>query len=654
MAPRILLADDDRHFADILAKALSAAGYEMSVCYDGERAVSMAREQSPELVILDVLLPQRDGFSALQAIRADTEIERQPAALLLTGCSPTARYRTRAHELAAEALLTKPLPLDEIQARVAKAIGSGPPVQAGGRGPSLHGELEKTPLPAVLHQLHGMRASGVLVLENGDEKRGIELSDGQLSSVQSNLRSECLGNLLAAAGKISWDVMHESLRRVKQGEGLQGQILLAMHMLDEEDLARALRQQADEKLFQAFAWARGSYQFASGAALKTKNRLRLKRSVANAIMQGVRSRTPFSVIERFFSESGPGYLIPSERPFYRFQEIDLATDEEQLFAELADGLVIPEGLPRDEALLRALYGFIATELVEFRRGVPPAAAPKQTAAEVVQPTKRGASERRGRGPQLSERSAFEATLRADLARLAKEFHGADAFGVLGVPERTNDAEVRAAYIELAKRTHPDRLNAVGAPVRALAEDVFARVSEAYEALSTAEGRQEVIRARRERPRDEADLDEGRRALEAELAFQKGDAALSHSQFEKAEEYFRSASESYPEEGEYLAHWALASYLAAPDEAGRLQESIEMALQARRLSPQREKIYLVLGKLYKAADRAPLAERMFGRAVELDPDCLEAVRELRLLDMRRGRKRFGKGPGILRRFWRGAS
>ncbi|NNL85120.1 MAG: response regulator, partial [Myxococcales bacterium] len=378
MAPRILLADDDRNFAEILAKALSAAGYEMNVCYDGESAVSMARELAPELVILDVLLPQRDGFSALQAIRADTQIPRQPAALLLTGCSPTPRYRTRSHELSAEALLTKPLPLEEIQVRVAKALGSGPPVPASGSGPSLSGELEKTPLPAVLHQLHGMRASGVLVLENGEEKRGIELSDGQLSSVQSNLRSECLGNLLAAAGKISWDVMHESLRRVKQGEGLQGQILLAMHMLDEEDLARALRQQADEKLFQAFAWSRGTYQFASGSTLKTKNRLRLKRSVANAIMQGVRSRTPFEVIERFFAENGDGYLIPSERPYYRFQEIDLATDEEQLFAELANGLSIPAGLPKDEALLRALYGFVATELVEFRRGEPPAPAVAQT------------------------------------------------------------------------------------------------------------------------------------------------------------------------------------------------------------------------------------------------------------------------------------
>ena len=77
----------------------------------------------------------------------------------------------------------------------------------------------------------------------------------------------------------------------------------------------------------------------------------------------------------------------------------------------------------------------------------------------------------------------------------------------------------------------------------------------------------------------------------------------------------------------------------------------MALQARKLSPQREKTYLALGKLYKAADRLSIAERMFARAVELDPDCLEAVRELRLLDMRRSRKGLRQGPGFLRRLWR---
>ena len=61
--------------------------------------------------------------------------------------------------------------------------------------------------------------------------------DGIPVAVRSNLVNETLGELLVASGKITPDVLHESLTRVKAGEGLMGRVLVAMQMLDEEDLA---------------------------------------------------------------------------------------------------------------------------------------------------------------------------------------------------------------------------------------------------------------------------------------------------------------------------------------------------------------------------------------------------------------------------------
>ena len=52
------------------------------------------------------------------------------------------------------------------------------------------------------------------------------------------------------------------------------------------------------------------------------------------------------------------------------------------------------------------------------------------------------------------------------------------------------------------------------------------------------------------------------------------------------------------------------------------------------TPDREKPYLFLGRLHKAVGRADDAEKMFVRAVQIDPQCLEALRELRLIQMRR--------------------
>jgi hypothetical protein len=54
----------------------------------------------------------------------------------------------------------------------------------------------------------------------------------------------------------------------------------------------------------------------------------------------------------------------------------------------------------------------------------------------------------------------------------------------------------------------------------------------------------------------------------------------------------------------------------------------------------------MGRLLKAADRVDAAERMFTRAVQIQPDCFEAIRELRLINMRRE-----KGKGLVRRLFR---
>ena len=93
--------------------------------------------------------------------------------------------------------------------------------------------------------------------------------------------NETLGELLVASGKITPDVLHESLLRMKRGEGLMGNVLVAMHMLDEADLAVALHRQAEEKLFEIFGWESGVSQFHPGTRIKSSaNTLALKRSPA--------------------------------------------------------------------------------------------------------------------------------------------------------------------------------------------------------------------------------------------------------------------------------------------------------------------------------------------------------------------------------------
>ena len=79
----------------------------------------------------------------------------------------------------------------------------------------------------------------------------------------------------------------------------------------------------------------------------------------------------------------------------------------------------------------------------------------------------------------------------------------------------------------------------------------------------------------------------------------------------------------------------------------MEEALEHVKRGIKLAGDREKPYLLMGRLCKATGRADAAERMFTRAVQIQPNCVEALRELRLINMRR-QKQKGIIGRLLRR------
>ena len=239
MPATVLCADDDRSFCQILSRALGAEGFEVVMAHDGEEALASIRAAAPDLLLLDVMLPRRDGFAVLEALRQEEGPAAKVPALLLSGVQRTPQYQERAQSLGAHALLTKPVPLDKLMQAVRQALRAEPlegEAKAEGEARPLTGTLEELPFAALLHHLHGLRASGVLELRSGRKHKALELKEGRPVAVRSNLVGECLGQILVRLGRISDKDMEESVRRMKRGEGMQGEILLAMDLMSEEDL----------------------------------------------------------------------------------------------------------------------------------------------------------------------------------------------------------------------------------------------------------------------------------------------------------------------------------------------------------------------------------------------------------------------------------
>jgi putative two-component system response regulator len=127
-SPRVLIVDDDADHAEILAGLLRRRGYGIAVALSGERAVALARLLRPDLILLDLYMPEVDGFSTAAHLHGDPETRDVPI-VFLSACGEPATV-TRAIEAGALEYLAKPFHAAELIACVERSL-----LSAGHRRP---------------------------------------------------------------------------------------------------------------------------------------------------------------------------------------------------------------------------------------------------------------------------------------------------------------------------------------------------------------------------------------------------------------------------------------------------------------------------------------------------------------------------------------
>jgi len=656
MAASVLYVDDDRSLCQIVSKALAGEGYRVRLCHDGTDALAVLDEAVPDLLMIDVMLPRKDGFQVLEALRArGGELVGLPV-LMLSGASPTPANRARASELGAAELLSKPVPLDRLLDVVRDTLaGSKQPAPARSeKSPSAKrrgssGTLERVSFPALLHHLHGLRATGTLHLATAKKRKWVQLRDGYPIAVRSNLVRETLGRHLLRTRRISKELLEASRAEAEKRGVRQGEVLVAMDALSDEDVARALREQADEKFFEIFSWTKGSFRFERDGRLQRANALGLGRSPANLILEGVRTRFPIERVDAYLESHARGFVAHGESPFYRFQDVHVAPENERLLREIDGTQPLGDFRRVDELLRRTVYALLASGLLELQAkpATPKPRPPRKPAAKPVvqKPSKAHVAEERVAEPKHRD-TRREDPRQAELMALADQIRADDPRAVLGVGEGASDAEVREAYERLSARAHPDRYKDGSQSLRALAEDVFARVRRAYEALTDPRAKKLAELANKQLEREERERQRAERAFQAEVETRQGEEAMKSRSYEAALAHFGKALELFPDEGDHHAYYGYALHLCHPGDPGMVAEAMEHVKRGLKLASHREKPYLFLGRLHKAVGQADQAERMFMRAVQIEPECLEAIRELRLIQMRRE-----KSKGLIGRLFR---
>ena len=121
---KILLVEDNEMNRDVLARLLQKRGYTILFGVDGESALTMALDEHPDLILMDISLPGMDGYEVTRRLRKDPFVQKTPI-IALTAHAMTSD-RERALEAGCNDYETKPVEFARLLSKIELHLGGGP------------------------------------------------------------------------------------------------------------------------------------------------------------------------------------------------------------------------------------------------------------------------------------------------------------------------------------------------------------------------------------------------------------------------------------------------------------------------------------------------------------------------------------------------
>jgi len=521
--------------------------------------------------------------------------------------------------------------------------------------PTAQGSLEATPLGHLLVYGLDRMLTGTLVLEEPNGKRhAIYFEGGGPSKAKIQDPVLFLGRVLVEQKAITEDVYDRTLIQATERGQLHGQVLLEQGLVDGHALREGLREQLSRQVLWMFGLPPqtlfGYYDRLNflerwgGEGVRAKPLALIWRGVREYVHAGHMAE----VLERFGDQQ---ILLHIDAPIRRFRFerreqtiIDVLRAKPQPLSEL-----LTRGLADPEYVRRLLYAMLITRQLESGiPGVEPIGvdeAPSSSRMPVAtafplppkgsrhpspvssQPPAHPPAAKSVESPELA---AFKTEIRERAANGA-----ADYYELLGVPKDAAAPAIQAAFFQLAKKWHPDRLGPDLADVRGLATKVFARMSEAHQVLFDAVRRKEYDDLLKDGAGGAEEQEQVQRVLRAATAFQKAEVLMKRNNTAAALEEARKAVELDPSQADYIA---LLAWLESSQLNPNLDGILARDDKAQRLEPNNTRIRWYRGSVLKRMGKNAKAMGDFRFIVENDPRHLDAQREIRLYEMRKAEQR----------------
>lgn len=390
MPAKVLIVDDDANFRKVLLTFFEAEGFEVLEANHGDEAIDILGKEKIELILIDILLPRKNGFKLAEEFLADPDISKIPL-IMMSGFYKGFKHKQDAKNLyKAIDYLEKPFKLDDdlkpllISSFPELYAASIPVVPVNIFEDEIDVvEVEDSPLanamdslssiknkdtfapeapvrekpkdlsagvlklenfsiedifPSLLFQLFQQKHSGELFVENTKTqiKKIIYLQEGIPVFIKSTQVSECLGNILVDERIISGVDRDKSLVMMKQTRKPQGKVLREMNVISLENLKYGLIKQLERKLYDIFTWEEIKFKFRNipGKMPIPPRIYKPEYSFAYLIYQGIMEQLEMIPIKQFFKKNAMKTVEFIEKPPVPFMEDELFDDEMAFYTSL--------------------------------------------------------------------------------------------------------------------------------------------------------------------------------------------------------------------------------------------------------------------------------------------------------------------------------
>lgn len=121
MAYKILVVDDEKDLVEMVKKRLKTKGYDVITAFDGGEGLKKAKEEKPDLILLDILMPNIDGITMASTLKSDPDIKDTPV-IFLTCLVESEEVKERHHLIGGGLFLAKPFEAKELLSMVENTL----------------------------------------------------------------------------------------------------------------------------------------------------------------------------------------------------------------------------------------------------------------------------------------------------------------------------------------------------------------------------------------------------------------------------------------------------------------------------------------------------------------------------------------------------